>query len=865
VSAATFALRQILPALEDNVFDYSDPKDFEKLWSFSGLPEDRILIVWGRTAGDDEIWPIDASSYLSPIDWAIAYVSQLQDNPWPRVLILDATPNSHLTTSSLATYRYFCESHLAWLSVPVDPDLNAIDKWIGTSEGGFVPCDESRRSHAQFLNQIRAGLRDHSGDRKIDRHSVFNLLAPLILNSGRSVPTRDKAGVRANHPRALLKLLCPEQVARLADVDPSFREALPQLDEASQSGLEGGVRFVLLDDQAKHGWAEWVEFSVDRLLPGSTCQAWVEPTSLIQRLEETLQARCEARGDCRFDLRLGADDRPEVLLLDLRLFAGQSGDREERFFQRLLRLCREYEACEDADAPNPFAWPGFSAEELDRVEEWCQLDAHERADRERGAFPEASGLLARLVALIDPTLPVIIFSSSSRADLFRQFDQYGSIITDFSKPHDFLVPSGEVIRDSHMLLMRAVRRALPMVKLRSWVTQTAQRVGEISERRKALQVFEKSVVEIYIDESGTSLDPPFTVGGVLVIYPNADSIKALAEGLKSRNLVWGLDETFEFRRSRTLDKIPRHGERLESDPYGQPIGDLQALFNDLRIQVAGVALNLRGRPDMMLPQGLKGFDESLTDLRYFKMLTDLLEYAIFGLVRGITTETKIGINVATKTGTIRLSREDEAKARYGLRFAYKKESELNFYSVSSESVLPTVASALGHHLRSDLQFDLLRLKTCALADFDSLERDKRLNPKLYSDRLEERVGALPRQIHYLADWMARFGNRDKYDEIPEIARDWFSAGFLQRQGQASAATVLALRAADTHNWREGIRLMKRAENFEYNEKSGHSRWPAIDFLLPRLREWCGHLDGRNLWALASEMETEFKGRTGRSR
>ncbi len=49
-------------------------------------------------------------------------------------------------------------------------------------------------------------------------------------------------------------------------------------------------------------------------------------------------------------------------------------------------------------------------------------------------LPPDETLLPRLLSLLDPTLPIIIFSSTHCTDLISPFRDYGNIITKFRKP-----------------------------------------------------------------------------------------------------------------------------------------------------------------------------------------------------------------------------------------------------------------------------------------------------------------------------------------------------------------------------------------------------------------------------------------------
>ena len=77
----------------------------------------------------------------------------------------------------------------------------------------------------------------------------------------------------------------------------------------------------------------------------------------------------------------------------------------------------------------------------------------------RPSPPTLLTLLPRLVAHVDPTLPIVLFSSTGRRDIVGKLKGYESIFTQFSKPHLMLGPSAEVAERARDTLGGALKAA----------------------------------------------------------------------------------------------------------------------------------------------------------------------------------------------------------------------------------------------------------------------------------------------------------------------------------------------------------------------------------------------------------------------
>lgn len=107
-----------------------------------------------------------------------------------------------------------------------------------------------------------------------------------------------------------------------------------------------------------------------------------------------------------------------VLFLDLRLFAAADAALAKGYDEELRSLGKRILAAAHLSRP----W--LDAGTFSSLEE--ELDGE-------GGHPRET-LLPRLISLLDPTLPIVIFSSSHRTELIDPFRNFGNIIVDFRKP-----------------------------------------------------------------------------------------------------------------------------------------------------------------------------------------------------------------------------------------------------------------------------------------------------------------------------------------------------------------------------------------------------------------------------------------------
>lgn len=787
MSAMIVTLRQVLGNALNGVeiLDYGSPDDFEKLWRFEGL-SDRIIIVWGRTAGDGALWPIDASGCLSPLDWAAAYArhrlngkgQHSEDDDWPQIMILDADPDVHGSVPTLAHYQTLREDQLLWLTVPKHPDLNDICEWLASKPEKLSQAGQDTLS--RFLREIRLNLTEVRTEGDYDRHAISNIVAPMVLLGNAARKTR--------HSEALLKLLKACDLCTLATVSKSA--------ETSRHNYE----ILLVDDQAEHGWAEWLKKSLNP----ARFEYCTSPDALLDALEKQLaeadnEANSAQQGakakDLRFRLQLpGIENATNpVLFLDLRLFSGKA-DAERAFLQRLLKLIEERFLGSD------LAWPGFDLnEEAFRKARAALAPAKGETSRaptpsfdlESPSYHEVLTWLPRVVALADMSLPIILFSSTGRRDLVEPFKPYGNIITSFEKPrlNDLAATSvgnaGNNARGSCVALLRDAA-----MKGRTWLNarEAANRIKNtkldpLIEARKAFST--KSHFEIYHDESRNVEEDAFRVVSLLVGFDDATSANRENSNFPIK-FCWGNRGSDEHCLEKRVEG--RYPKEVLKNQIGRwndvilPKINIEKTPILLTVAALGAGTSFQSESSSIFdPAGLDNINSDLLMLQWESLLVDVLP----SLLRSRNAvNVSISLYGATRFRSVILNSktpEDAIAEAKGILETFRKEWGIELRSLEEDRYVKDAGDSkvsaredgilkVHHHPGKELPFKLLwrSLRSDSFWKVTAdvlLGRRESKHYEMISNAVHKALGvtlaygAVPmdprgRRLHYLADVLA---------------------------------------------------------------------------------------------------------------
>ncbi|MDP3937385.1 MAG: hypothetical protein Q8R92_04525, partial [Deltaproteobacteria bacterium] len=145
-------------------------------------------------------------------------------------------------------------------------------------------------------------------------------------------------------------------------------------------------------------------------------------------------------------------------------------------------------------------------------------------------------VLPRLTALADMSLPIVLFSSTGRRDIVAKLDGYESVVTRFSKPR-FFGDASNVAEETDRAFAEALTEAAVLLRGRRSIS-SATGVPTTTHVRRTVGTGYRHA-SLYLDESGDAGQVPFTVGGILALFPDSSMEQTFDKKLKDCKIHWG--------------------------------------------------------------------------------------------------------------------------------------------------------------------------------------------------------------------------------------------------------------------------------------------------------------------------------------
>lgn len=487
---------------------------------------------------------INFSGHLTALSWAAAWRIRHRKSQ-AKILVVDFSGNDSLVIPSalkvlLASRNADGQSLIPQLALLSNPTLMDLLNWFSETE-----CRTLDNSMAALIqNTIWNGLTSEPGQ----HHALSNVLGALLL--GFSV------GRRNHHNRSTVQdylfALVHATSSKVGDSKhPSAKtgEPEPWLTAGQQNLIHSAV---LIDDLADL-WSNYLSPALG--LIGGKKGHFITTQRMnfkehIKKLPNRL-GKCLASGRRHLEANDLIPGNHElnydfILFLDLRLFPGAPQDGDELLKQiasvgiKLLESSRSL----------PWLTEEKSKEHFKReLESWA---ASANSPRSR-KLPPPETILPRLLSLIDPTLPIIIFSSTRKNALISPFRDFGNIITSFQKP--IMEEMGSDWNNQLPLLRLSfqdaigkacrilnVRRGFIRLKLHSGGPGTSDKLDNPNQPR---------AIEIFIDESqlyDNEADPDrkaalpevYAIGAVAAVADNYKKMHHFNLELEQQGVVWGL-------------------------------------------------------------------------------------------------------------------------------------------------------------------------------------------------------------------------------------------------------------------------------------------------------------------------------------
>lgn len=223
--------------------------------------------------------------------------------------------------------------------------------------------------------------------------------------------------------------------------------------------------------------------------------------------------------------RKARDWRNFVLFLDLRLGLGS------QFFIQLAEFGLKL-----LDSGRSLPWIEDDGKVGLRVELEClQASGCIVPPMVQHGLPPEETVLPRLLSLLDPTLLIVIFSSTHRTELIEPFRDYGNIITTFRKP----ILSGMTRDWDHMVKEMRADFTLALEKA-ARILRARRGLSYLHSVQSAPVETKTKAVEVFIDESYLPDDDVYGVGAVILLAEKHGDIRNFCKTLEEDGLAWGL-------------------------------------------------------------------------------------------------------------------------------------------------------------------------------------------------------------------------------------------------------------------------------------------------------------------------------------
>lgn len=469
-SLATLALKGVFHGPEGTsnpeirLLDYGDAEVFRALWlegldeashtangQLSGWtgPSKQILLIGNDpphevlNSTSPSLQGINFHGHFSAASWLAAWRLRFLDSPI-RIAVIDpreqslasgtARPLQSILSARDASGMYLVPG----AAVLNAPSIETICQWLSASKRD---SRSAAKDAPHILDLLRSTIWNELTSDREQHHALSNVTGALLLTaqvgpSTASAELMTKYKQRFPQQEFLLALAQACGIrAESARLDPGQDgvAAVPPwwIGEALHGQITGAV---LIDDMADL-WSWFLRLALAFCGPDYVNRFVTTPEAKFDSVISGLPARLQGALERSSKHLTAADFVPGshqveedfVLFLDLRLFkrvgSDQSpGEEEIRFFVALSELGL-------ALLSSDRSLPWLETRE-DRESFKADLDALKRSELP----PHPETILARLVALMDPTLPIVIFSSTRRSDLIDPFRNYGNIVTKFRKP-----------------------------------------------------------------------------------------------------------------------------------------------------------------------------------------------------------------------------------------------------------------------------------------------------------------------------------------------------------------------------------------------------------------------------------------------
>lgn len=688
-------------------FNYRQESDFSQLWEIgSGVGErdktSPLLIDWNGFPDERPPFP-KILEFITPLDWALAVAyKQVVANPaapgLPQLIIVDRCSHRYPGSFAVEMRRALADAlpHVKVFSALGDDNEDAL-AFVQFLQSPPMLVKQPRLGQMQALRQAWIGYTVQSGD----HHDLSNLLGPLVLSTGFKDSTLRNGLLKDKSAQALLQ--------KIKWSDMGGGEGDPQdkwfdfAQHAAKIVRDSRVKIILVDDQANQGWLDIVSAAVGaersdaseaseneiKLFAKSDVvevHASKSYLAIKSRLEDAGISDKEGlniNGDHRFKFSLTGEGA-EILLLDLRLFFNELNEQEEiQYFKWALGVAKNLKHT------------NFPKMNCDGLERWIsEVEMSKSSDwRTTTKYLELLTLLPRILATIDMSLPIVIFSSSGQRQVAELLKSYGNIITVFEKPRFFGYISADIARETQTKFSLALASAVKLLYARKACIDL---LNVSTHPTYPIKGGAYNHVEIFIDEDYPDDDDlsKIYVGGCVAIYAGGSKEEAQKNADK-------FDEALVTAGARYFDDLSVGNKSPRIKPKKSSMkSELESALQDTSApKFLGVVRLCRKR--QLNNEGVAG--DMTADNHFRRTLGVLLEIFLFEVLSRLfhngcskdntSTSIFVGTRVKFYAANARAVFE-EAKSRLGLSgFSSHEGARENYYLTSMDrgGVFPIIA------------------------------------------------------------------------------------------------------------------------------------------------------------------------------
>lgn len=445
-----------------------------------------LVVVWDGMPESDSS-PMNIGGYVTPYDWAVIFSYSLfksaaksKSKPHVRIFILDLKSQEYCGCFGIKTFNLL-HNQFPWIQIyrPVGKET-LMTAAVDVAEAhvraalplgcfGFdhfvSDIQDLKRSLSTFhdddenrLDDLEAAVNLWASNlvRPGDRHTVANLIGPITLANGFMNGGADIVGKIAESSQlrgALVELILATGLVAMGRYGYNAPALLPCSDD--KFGRKRKLKFVLVDDQYALGF----HHVLSRLIFGNSykpSQAALPGAEWsYNALNRDSGIKCYNGADALLKVIVDAGkiddwDSPrylslpsggDILLLDLRLWTEDGQKRN--FLAALKKVCDQLEVGQLRNKDSCFKKAYDAIQNEDTQDETATLV-----------------LLPLLLSYYDPSLPIVLFSSTHQRAVIEMVAHRPNIITDFSKPllgnYVQAQDCGELLRNLRAALEKAI-------------------------------------------------------------------------------------------------------------------------------------------------------------------------------------------------------------------------------------------------------------------------------------------------------------------------------------------------------------------------------------------------------------------------